>query len=212
VSHVPYYSEVSSDVYEDNQNQIVPLFEEYGVDAVFSGHIHAYERGDANGVYYIITGGGGGVLSTSRKREIPEIDVVNFGYHFDIIEIDGKQLDFTQYNKTGVALDHFEIDKFGEASVETKSCLAIEYSLENSPNPFNASVRIMFSIPKSGNTSLKIYDLSGRERVTIIPEWYHQPGQYATTWSPDGLSSGCYILSLFVDGINQMNKKIVYLK
>ncbi len=37
---------------------LVPLMEKYGVDACFSGHTHAYERGFLNGVYYCVTGGG----------------------------------------------------------------------------------------------------------------------------------------------------------
>ncbi|NLP09735.1 hypothetical protein GX408_04970, partial [bacterium] len=41
------------------RTHLVPLFETYGVDMVFNGHTHDYERGFLNGVYYIITGGGG---------------------------------------------------------------------------------------------------------------------------------------------------------
>ncbi|NQU99789.1 MAG: metallophosphoesterase [Parcubacteria group bacterium] len=38
-----------------------PYFVDYGVDVVFSGHIHAYERFYVNGVHYVNTGGSGGV-------------------------------------------------------------------------------------------------------------------------------------------------------
>ncbi len=41
----------------------VPLFEKYGVDLVFSGHDHDYERTHPiNGVVYVVTGGGGARL------------------------------------------------------------------------------------------------------------------------------------------------------
>jgi predicted phosphodiesterase len=40
----------------------MPLFEEYHVDIVFSGHDHDYERSVKNGIYYIVTGGGGASL------------------------------------------------------------------------------------------------------------------------------------------------------
>lgn len=44
------------------QSQLVPLFEQYGVDAVFAGHSHAYERYLHHGIPYIVTGGGGAPL------------------------------------------------------------------------------------------------------------------------------------------------------
>lgn len=41
------------------QNYLVPLFEQYGVDMVFYGHSHVYERYVNNGVQYVLSGGGG---------------------------------------------------------------------------------------------------------------------------------------------------------
>ena len=40
-----------------------PIFAKYGVNVVFSGHCHQYERLVENGVNYIVTGGGGAPLS-----------------------------------------------------------------------------------------------------------------------------------------------------
>lgn len=39
-----------------------PIFEDYGVDMVFSGHVHSYQRYAVNNVQYIIAATGGGVL------------------------------------------------------------------------------------------------------------------------------------------------------
>ena len=36
-----------------------PLFMKYGVDVVFSGHHHAYQRISRNGIMYVVSGGGG---------------------------------------------------------------------------------------------------------------------------------------------------------
>jgi 3',5'-cyclic AMP phosphodiesterase CpdA len=44
---------------------LVPLFEQYGVDAVFNGHDHDYERSTVNGIRYIVSGGGRGALEKS---------------------------------------------------------------------------------------------------------------------------------------------------
>jgi len=41
------------------QAYLVPLFQQYGVDVVFSGHQHNYQRNVADGITYFVTGGGG---------------------------------------------------------------------------------------------------------------------------------------------------------
>lgn len=56
--HVPPYCEMWIDGSDMLRAKLVPLLEEYGVDAVFSGHTHEYERGFQEHVHYIITGGG----------------------------------------------------------------------------------------------------------------------------------------------------------
>ena len=60
VFHHPPYS--TGPHVEDEKNlrdTFVPLFEKYGVDIVFNGHDHCYERSFVNGIYYIVAGGGG---------------------------------------------------------------------------------------------------------------------------------------------------------
>jgi acid phosphatase type 7 len=58
--YAPFSSGV--DPSETVRNEWVPLFEQYGVDMVFSGHDHIYDAYKVNGVTYIVTGGGGGDL------------------------------------------------------------------------------------------------------------------------------------------------------
>ncbi len=60
--HHPAYCELW-DAWAGEQNvrdYLLPLFEKYSVDMVLNGHTHGYERGILNGIYYIISGGGGG--------------------------------------------------------------------------------------------------------------------------------------------------------
>jgi len=51
-----------------------PLFEKYRVDAVFSGHDHAYSRAQRGEVHYYVSGGGGAPLYP-RKRNSEPIDI-----------------------------------------------------------------------------------------------------------------------------------------
>jgi 3',5'-cyclic AMP phosphodiesterase CpdA len=67
---------------DSNLSQILmPLFEEYNVDIVFSGHDHDYERSVKNGIYYIVTGGGGAPLrgrTTSSRYSRVFDEIHNF--------------------------------------------------------------------------------------------------------------------------------------
>jgi Calcineurin-like phosphoesterase/Secretion system C-terminal sorting domain/Purple acid Phosphatase, N-terminal domain len=48
--------------YDGNDNMrtsLVPYFEQYDVDFVLNGHAHCYQRGEMNGIHYVISGGGG---------------------------------------------------------------------------------------------------------------------------------------------------------
>ena len=70
------------------QSQLIPLFEQYGVDAVFCGHTHAYERYLYHGIQYIVTGGGGAPL-----YEVPAATslVRQFGvstHHYCVVNVD----------------------------------------------------------------------------------------------------------------------------
>ncbi len=57
VHHPPYLERWYSGETGFRTN-LVPLMEQYGVDICFSGHMHGYQRGYLNGVYYCVTGGG----------------------------------------------------------------------------------------------------------------------------------------------------------
>ena len=56
-----------------------PLYEKYGVTAVFSGHDHCYSRAERNGVRYFVSGGGGAPLYP-RSRAPSAIDVEATAY------------------------------------------------------------------------------------------------------------------------------------
>jgi|JI10StandDraft_1071094.scaffolds.fasta_scaffold10879_7 hypothetical protein len=68
VMHHPPYSISIHGGQRDLRERWTPLFEKYGVAAVFSGHDHCYERAEANGVRYFVSGGGGAPLYARGKR------------------------------------------------------------------------------------------------------------------------------------------------
>ncbi len=58
---------------------------------------------------------------------------------------------------------------------------------QNYPNPFNPATKINFAVTKTENVSIKIYDMTGREVITLINQKLN-PGKYSTDWQ--GINSG----------------------
>ncbi|MDI6803262.1 MAG: SBBP repeat-containing protein [Bacteroidota bacterium] len=86
---------------------------------------------------------------------------------------------------------------------------------QNYPNPFNASTKIDFRLHVSGFTSLKIYDVFGREVATLVNQ-KKEPGEYSVGWNADGLSSGVYYYRMTVHhspyGLKTDTKKMAVIK
>lgn len=71
-----------------------------------------------------------------------------------------------------------------------------QYSLkQNYPNPFNPVTKIEYSLPKNSYTTLKIYDISGRE-VGLIVDKSEVAGTHSVTYDASHLSSGIYFYTL----------------
>ncbi|MBN2601581.1 MAG: T9SS type A sorting domain-containing protein, partial [Candidatus Marinimicrobia bacterium] len=83
------------------------------------------------------------------------------------------------------------------------------------PNPFNAIVNIPYSIPKTGEVSVCIYDILGRE-VFRKNTAHSVPGYYSLTWngkSNTGLvmTSGIYFINVQYENKSETSK-IMFLK
>ncbi|HSW56357.1 MAG TPA: YCF48-related protein [Ignavibacteriaceae bacterium] len=102
----------------------------------------------------------------------------------------------------------------GTTSVEDISNgeIPVNFTLyQNYPNPFNPSTTIQFSLPKSGDVTLKIYDILGREVATLLNETKNA-GSYSVTFNASGLSTGIYFYQLSVGNEFRQTKKLVLIK
>lgn len=76
--HHPPYSSGYHGSNEAARSAFVPLFERYGVQIVFAGHEHDYQRTDPiNGVTYIVTG----AASRARRTGIDDFTAVAYSTH-----------------------------------------------------------------------------------------------------------------------------------
>jgi hypothetical protein len=89
------------------------------------------------------------------------------------------------------------------------SILPFKYELsQNYPNPFNPVTNIKFAIPKAGETSLKIFDATGREVMTML-NGYIEAGYYNAELDGSTLSSGIYFYQLISKKFNETKKMIL---
>jgi parallel beta-helix repeat protein len=96
-------------------------------------------------------------------------------------------------------------------NTESANNLPTQYYLEqNYPNPFNPATKIKYSVPKSGNVKLVVYDILGRE-VRILTDEVKEPGYYEVNFNASHLSSGVYFYRI-VAGNYVNTKKMLLLK
>jgi hypothetical protein len=82
------------------------------------------------------------------------------------------------------------------ASVDKKITVSQINLEQNYPNPFNPSSNISYSLPCSGMVNLKIFDVLGREVLTIVNR-VEAPGEHMARFAmPCSLSSGIYFYRL----------------
>jgi 3',5'-cyclic AMP phosphodiesterase CpdA len=94
------------------RQHLVPLFETYGVDIVFNGHAHFYERSLKDEVYYIVTGGGGGPLYNPNQLANPYQQAVKKAYHHCRIDLTQDSLTFEAVLNDGSVFDSFYLSRF----------------------------------------------------------------------------------------------------
>ena len=81
---------------------------------------------------------------------------------------------------------------------------------QNYPNPFNPTTTINYSLPKAGNTTLSIYNLSGQKVAQLVSESLPQ-GHYSIQWDASGLASGVYFYRL-ESGSYSQTRRLVLIK
>jgi hypothetical protein len=108
--------------------------------------------------------------------------------------------EYIHFNTPGTQEKPF-IKKFGISSI--------------SPNPVIGTVNIVYSIPATAHTSLKIYDSAGK-LVRILIDEISEPAYYSTTWNANDnygnkITSGTYFIK-FATGNYKATRKLVLMR
>ena len=89
------------------------------------------------------------------------------------------------------------------SSIPTKFILR-----QNYPNPFNPVTKIKFCLPVVSSSSLKIFDITGKEVETLVNERL-QPGTYEVTFDGTRLNSGVYFYKLSTGDFSETKRMLM---
>jgi chitinase len=85
------------------------------------------------------------------------------------------------------------------------------YLYNNYPNPFNPSTTINYSIPKTSFVTIKVYDILGKEKATLVNE-EKSPGNYSVQFSLKGsYASGVFFYRMQAGSFVE-TKKLILMK
>ncbi|MEZ4824605.1 MAG: T9SS type A sorting domain-containing protein, partial [Ignavibacteria bacterium] len=137
---------------------------------------------------------GNGTSSTGSNYSYIDRNLASGNYNYRL-----KQIDFN---------GNFE---YFNLSNEVNVGVPSNYSLsQNYPNPFNPTTNLEFGISELGFVSLKVFDVSGKEVMTLVNE-QKTPGYYKINFNGANLSSGIYFYTIKA-GDFTYTKRMILLK
>lgn len=130
----------------------------------------------------------------------------NFGsYAGDLIRVEYDEEDF-RLNRT-ITLHAPQIGS-GPPTASLSTPVEERLSLSNSPNPFNPSTQVSFTLPEATDIRLSVYNLLGREVATLAAGRY-QSGTHTVTFDASALPSGLYISRIQAGHETQMRRMLL---
>ncbi len=176
-----------SDVYlQNNSNDGMWMY--YQVQKIFA-NIGNGDINTAESIYNIIK---------SRAYSIDSISTLAIGEIVSMLGTNNLNL-----SKSSTS-DKLKIEK--ENSISPSSFILHQ----NYPNPFNPSTIINYQLTINNYTTLKIYDVLGREVATLVDE-YKEAGYYEVNWDAVNVPTGVYLYKLNSGNFTDV-KKLVLLK
>jgi hypothetical protein len=80
---------------------------------------------------------------------------------------------------------------------------------QNYPNPFNPSTIIRFDLPTAARTSLRVYDLNGREVAPLVDQLQSAGSHEILFVAPSNLASGTYVYKIAAGSFVEQKKMVL---
>ncbi len=121
-----------------------------------------------------------------------------------------KNKSITAYKTFSVAAvdqGNFKIDNSFSQSENIKE---LNFSIGNSPNPFNPTTKIAYTIPKSSHVEINVYNILGQKVQNLVND-HKLRGKHTVQFDGSNLASGIYIYRIKA-GENFVSKKMILSK
>jgi len=87
--------------------------------------------------------------------------------------------------------------------------IPVDYNLsQNYPNPFNPTTNISYTLPKTGNVKLVVFDVLGREITTLV-NGVKTAGTHVVNFDASNLSSGVYFYRIEANNFTATKKMML---
>ncbi|MDK9699697.1 MAG: S8 family peptidase [bacterium] len=125
---------------------------------------------------------------------------------FPVESIHGSASTITRWAFLSRVLTAFRNTAVGE---ETDGALPTDFQIQSVyPNPFNPSTTIAFSLPRSSEVKLSVYDVSGR-LVANLGEKNYTAGFHSLQWNASNVAAGMYIVRMEAAGTVSTHKALL---
>ena len=152
----------------DMRTSLVPLFEKYKVDFVLNGHSHCYQRGELNGVKYVISGGAGASrLDKKRHSKSPNIDTEIYKNQYVRFDVKGDTVIYKAIDIKGEIIDVVETIK--TASIKAPHIIQLGNELKCNLNGKHQWFLDGIAIQNANNMNYSI-NQEGIYEVEVIDE------------------------------------------
>ena len=160
--------------------------------------------------YFVVYRSTSDSVDTNDPRLIRYISLTDTTQFVDVISPN------IQYNYVVTAFDRLHnestVAKVGYVVLGVGEKLAsspYEYKLDqNYPNPFNPTTTITYSLRQSDATTLKIYDVLGREVATLV-DGFVSSGHHSVSFTGEQFASGVYFYRIISGSFVETKKMIL---
>jgi hypothetical protein len=197
-------------------------FDDYGVDMVFNGHDHNYQRTypinlnagsvgtpvakygstSTEGRCQVISGGAGAGLYSQNtgSSDAWSINVFNKTYNYTSVTVTGCKVKIIAYDQNNVLIDSLTLDKSGTSACVATGVQELKQVKSNpisiTPNPLEGSFTMHYDSEQTGEATIKIYDVAGK--VVISEKVIKSTNNLEYHYDLSGHAKGMYSISVIM--------------